>query len=167
MGEIAIKYDYVDIIIRKVKPEEATGLSDLAMRSKAFWGYSAKFMEACRKELSILPSDIESGKYYYAVAERRGQVVGYCAVDRLSCVEFELEALFVEPKHIHSGVGRTLMNHAKNYASTNGGCVLTIQGDPNAERFYQAAGGKLTGKRESASIPGRFLPIFEILLIDE
>jgi hypothetical protein len=43
-----------------------------------------------------------------------------------------------------------------------GATKLIIQGDPNAERFYIAAGGVRTGTRESASIPGRFLPTFAI-----
>ena len=137
------------------------------MRSKAYWGYSAEFMEACREELSVSPEKMESSRFHYAVAERQGEIVGYYALERLSAVTFELEALFVEPAHIGSGVGRALVTHAKGYAAAADGRVLIIQGDPNAANFYQAAGGVLTGKRESASIPGRFLPIFEIDLISD
>lgn len=45
-----------------------------------------------------------------------------------------------------------------------GATKLIIQGDPNAERFYLAAGAVLTGTRESGSIPGRYLPTFAINL---
>ncbi len=155
------------IVIRDAERDEATELSNLAMRSKAYWGYSAEFMEACRRELSVSPSNIESSKFHYAVAERQGEIVGYYALERLSGSEFELEAIFVEPKYIGSGIGRALINHAKGRAATIGGRTLFIQGDPNAENFYRAAGGKLIGKRESASIPGRFLPTFSIALAGE
>ena len=54
--------------------------------------------------------------------------------------------------------------HAKSVASSMGARQLTIQGDPNAERFYIAAGGVLMGRTESGSIPGRFLPTFSVSL---
>ena len=37
-----------------------------------------------------------------------------------------------------------------------------IQGDPNASKFYEAAGARLVGTRESGSVPGRDLPLYEI-----
>ena len=41
-----------------------------------------------------------------------------------------------------------------------------IQGDPNAEGFYLRCGAVRIGERESASIPRRMLPLFEIRLGD-
>ena len=38
---------------RSAKPEEADALSALAFRSKAYWGYGAEFLEACRSELTL------------------------------------------------------------------------------------------------------------------
>jgi GNAT superfamily N-acetyltransferase len=84
------------------------------------------------------------------------------ALEQLSPTEVELEALFVRPFFIGKGYGRALMEHAKHKAAEMGATSLIIQGDPNAERFYQAAGGKLVGKRKSESIRGRLLPVFEI-----
>jgi hypothetical protein len=57
------------------------------------------------------------------------------------------------------------MDHAKKRVMALGGQVLTIQSDPNAERFYCVAGGVLSGTRESGSIRGGYLPVFEINLI--
>ena len=34
-------------------------MSDLALRSKAHWGYDASFLAACRVELSLRPTDVE------------------------------------------------------------------------------------------------------------
>lgn len=157
----------MDIVIRNARRDEASELSGLAMRSKAYWGYSREFMDACREELSVPQSHLENSRFCYVVAEHHGVIVGYYALERLSAAEFELEALFVEPRYIGSGIGRALITHAKKRAETAGGRTLIIQGDPNAENFYRAAGGRLTGKRESASIPGRFLPIFKICLTEE
>ena len=78
-----------------------------------------------------------------------------------------MEALFVDPDHIGSGFGRQLMTHAKNQALALGGNSLSIGADPNAEKFYRAAGGVVTGKHESQSIPGRYLPTLKIDLTKE
>jgi len=153
--------------IRNAEPYEASRLSDLAIRSKSYWGYSAEFMAACQEELLVSIEKMENERFHYIVTERQDEVVGFYALEHLSDSEFELEALFVEPNHIGTGVGKALMSHAKSYAASLGGDTLIIQGDPNAERFYLAAGGRPTGNRESVSIPGRFLPTFSISLGDE
>jgi GNAT superfamily N-acetyltransferase len=90
-------------------------LSALALRSKAYWGYSSDF----------------------------------------------LDALFVEPAHIGTGIGRLLIQHALQTLADCGAVRLIIQGDANATEFYKAAGARQTGARESGSIPGRYLPLFE------
>lgn len=150
--------------IRSAAASEAELLSALAMRSKAYWGYSSEFLEACREELSYSPDQIKSSKLLFAVAEVAGAIAGFYALDQLSPTEFELEALFVEPDHIGEGVGRALIGHAKAGAARRGGKSLIIQGDPNAVKFYQAAGGVHTGQRESDSIAGRMLPVFTVSL---
>ncbi len=137
------------------------------MCSKAYWGYSPEFMESCREELKVSSAKISSPSYFYTIAEKDGGIVGFCALERLSAIKFELEALFVDPDHIGSGVGRQLMTHAKNQALALGGNSLSIGADPNAEKFYRAAGGIVTGKHESQSIPGRYLPTLKIDLTKE
>ncbi len=150
--------------IRPAKPHESRDLSELAFRSKGYWGYSPTFMEACRNELSVSERDLSNPCRRYVVAESNGNMVGFYALERRSSVECELEALFVEPEHIGHGIGRTLIEHAKSDARARGVTAMIIQGDPNAAHFYEAAGAVLIGERESESIPGRFLPEFKISL---
>ena len=152
------------IVIRKARADEAPVLSDLALRSKGYWGYSEDFLEACRQELSYSPEDINSPDSSFAVAEIAGTTAGFYALVQLSATELELEALFVAPEYIGQGAGRALLEHAKQAASGRGGETLAIQGDPNAVGFYEAAGAIRTGERESGSIPGRFLPLFTLPL---
>ncbi len=40
--------------IRRAKPEEAQLLTELCMRSKAYWGYDAAFLEGFRRERNSL-----------------------------------------------------------------------------------------------------------------
>lgn len=155
------------INIRPAKIQESNLLNKLAFRSKSYWGYSYEFMEACRTELFLSESDISNSNFHCFVAEFNGKIVGYYALEPFSVDEFELEALFVEPRYIGQGIGRMLIEHAKSYARRSGVKSIIIQGDPNATQFYLAAGGIHIGERESGSIPGRYLPIFRILLQPE
>ena len=152
------------VIIRQAVAADATYLTLLAIRSKAHWGYSAEFMDACADELSVSPGHIEDCDFHYVVAVVNEQLAGFYALEGLSGDEIELGALFVDPDHIGTGVGKTLVERAKLHAANLGALKLNIQGDPNAEKFYRAAGGELTGSKESDSIPGRFLPMFQISL---
>ncbi len=152
------------ITIRAAVTDDADFLSALALRSKAHWGYSAQFLEACRQELRYTAQQIDSSRYSFAVAELGGAIVGFYAIEKLSAIASELEALFVERAYIGQGIGRVLMEHAKRTAKAQGAEVLVIQGDPNAQGFYLATGALPTGQRESTSIPGRYLPTFAVRL---
>jgi len=152
------------VVTRPADPSEAQVLGDLALRSKAHWGYSPEFLEACRGELSYGPSQMESPDWKFAVAEIAAAVVAFYALERVSTSDFELAALFVEPARIGQGIGRLLMSHAEHQAARLGGKVLTIQSDPHAAGFYRAVGAVPVGTRESASIPGRWLPVFSVRL---
>lgn len=132
------------------------------MRSKAYWGYSPEFMESCRSELTVDSKRILSDEFDYIVAVDKETVVGFYAIEEVSDTDFELEALFVEPNRIGFGIGRLLVQHAVQNVANKGGETLLIQGDPNATKFYSAAGARHIGSRESGSIPGRFLPLFQI-----
>ena len=153
--------------IRDANPLEAEMISELTMRSKAYWGYSQEFMELCRDELTVTADNMGSSDTYYVVAEQDSKLLGYYAIEKCAENRYELDALFVEPAHIGSGVGKALIDHAKKVVLELGGKTLIIQGDPNAEKFYRAAGGKPIGSRESASISGRSLPLFVIKLASE
>ncbi len=155
------------VIIREAMSDDAEFLSSLAIRSKAHWGYSTEFIEACVDELSVSPDYIENGDFHYVVAIVNEEVVGFYKLEGLSGDEIELGALFVDPDHIGTGVGKALIERAKRHAINLGASKLNIQGDPNAEKFYRTAGGEPTGSKESESIPGRFLPTFQIALSNE
>jgi len=148
------------VTLRAANAAEAVRLSALALRSKGHWGYSQQFLDACREELSYSPDDIR--KMTFVVAEVDGDIIGFYALGCLSSTRVELEALFVEPALIGRGHGRDLMDHAKTTAARMGAQTMVIQGDPNAEGFYRAAGARHVGNKESASIPGRMLPLLEI-----
>ena len=139
-------------------------MSELAFRSKGWWGYSEEFMAACRDELTVDPGEIDDPGSLFYVAQTGGEIAGFFSlVDPLEGT-VELGALFVDPSWIGTGIGRALIEHAGETARQLGYSALLIQGDPHAAGFYRAAGGVSAGERESDSIPGRLLPLFRISL---
>ncbi|AGP39989.1 hypothetical protein SCE1572_39140 [Sorangium cellulosum So0157-2] len=147
-------------MIRAARPEDAELLGALALRSKAHWGYSPEFLEACRAELSISPAYVAQHPTF--VLSPGDEPLGFYTLEALSSTDVELSHLFVEPAEIGRGLGRALLSHAREEARRRGYRVLVIQSDPNAARFYEACGARRVGERRSASIPGRLLPLFEL-----
>lgn len=152
----------VSFDLRDARADEAAAISDLAMRSKAYWGYAPDFMAQCRGELEIDAARLSDAAFTYRVAERGGEPIGFHAIHDLAPGRFELEGLFVAPEYIGHGVGKVLIVDAVKIVRGRGGGEILIQGDPNAERFYLAAGARQIGTRESGSVAGRHLPLFQI-----
>jgi predicted acetyltransferase len=149
-----------DSVIRPARSDEATLLSEIAFRSKAFWGYSEEFMLSSREELTLTTEFIDANPSF--VCEHDQRVVGYYALGRRSRFRVELEHLFVEPESIGHGYGRRLLEHAIEQARVGHYHVMEIQSDPNAEAFYQSCGAVRVGTTPSQSIPDRLLPLLEI-----
>lgn len=143
-------------------PGSADTLSALAMRSKAHWGYSIEFMNACRKELTLSPEFIKNNKS--VIATNNDRVAGFYSLVKISQIDVELWFLFVDPDFVGLGLGNMLLQNAKEHALQNGFKTMIIQADPNASKFYLKAGAVQIGDRESDSIPGRFLPLLEMEL---
>jgi GNAT superfamily N-acetyltransferase len=150
-----------DIAIADARPEDGVALSTLAFRSKAHWGYDATFMEACREELSVPPNAFEGETI--RIAKKGNMIAGFYRLV-LDGNEAELEAMFIEPSFIGSGVGKALWNDMIVCTAEVRARRLTCQADPYAEGFYRHMGMERIGKRPSESIPGRFLPLMELRL---
>ncbi|MET9291602.1 GNAT family N-acetyltransferase [Streptomyces sp. NPDC003077] len=141
--------------IRAARPDEAERLTELALRSKAYWGYDPAFMEACGEELTLREADVEPCRTH--VYERDGRLLGLVTLEG-EPPEGVLGMCFVEPSAIGQGIGRRLMEHARSQARRLGFDRLSIDADPNALPFYLAMGAVQVGTAPSGSIPGRELP---------
>jgi N-acetylglutamate synthase-like GNAT family acetyltransferase len=145
----------IDMLLRAAHPDEAAALSELALRSKAHWGYDEAFLEACRAELTLRPDDLAAQRA--TVAQVADSLVGFYALAGQAPVG-ELACLFVEPDHIGTGVGRRLWQHAVDTARALDFERFVIESDPSAEEFYRRMGAVRIGSIPSGSIPGRELP---------
>nr|WP_232328507.1 GNAT family N-acetyltransferase [Kibdelosporangium sp. MJ126-NF4]CEL22851.1 FIG01201438: hypothetical protein [Kibdelosporangium sp. MJ126-NF4]CTQ89991.1 FIG01201438: hypothetical protein [Kibdelosporangium sp. MJ126-NF4] len=148
-----------DIVMRAARPDEAATLGELALRSKAHWGYDQAFLAACRAEFAYTPQDLARRRF--VVAEQGQRLLGMYSIDGRA-PEGELGNLWLEPDVIGQGLGRRLWQHALDTARAEGFTVLRIDADPNAEGFYQAMGAVKVGEVPSGSIPGRVLPQLRI-----
>lgn len=143
------------VLLRPARPDEAAFLSDLAVRSKGYWGYDDKFLATSRVLLLVRPEDVAPGRV--TVAENDGTVVGFYALEGQPPAGV-LEFMFVDPDHIRGGVGRRLWAHAVTTARDVGLARFDIDSDPFAEQFYLAMGAVRTGTSPSSVRPGRELP---------
>ncbi|CAM3880991.1 GNAT family N-acetyltransferase [Kibdelosporangium persicum] len=143
------------IVLRAARPGEAAALGELALRSKAHWGYDRDFLDACRAELSFRLRDVvERG---IVVAAEGDRLLGFYSVEGRA-PEGELAHMWLEPSEIGKGLGKRLWRHAMESARAAGFTVLTIDAEPAAEGFYLAMGAVKVGETPSGSIPGRVLP---------
>ena len=150
------------ITIGRAVPGECAALSDLALRSKAHWGYDADFLAACRAELTVDPADVQ--RLRVTLAEESGEVVGFYALGG-GPPEGELSLFFVEPARICTGIGTLLWQDCLATAARIGLSRIRIESDPFAEGFYTGMGATRVGDVQSQSIPDRRLPLlsFDIL----
>ncbi|MFG2597189.1 GNAT family N-acetyltransferase [Streptomyces sp. NPDC048462] len=146
---------------RPARPSEAGALTEIALRSKAYWGYDEAFIAACRAELTMAPDDI--GPRRTEVAEEDGRILGFTTLEGAPPAGV-LGMMFAEPDAVGRGVGRLLFGHVVAEARRLGFARFTIDADPNAEPFYRAMGAVRIGATPSGSIPGRELPLLEFTL---
>lgn len=149
-------------IVRDARPDEAANLSELALRSKAVWGYDEVFLEACRAELTLTADRLVRDLVLVAEDTTAG-ALGFAAA-RLSAPYASLDMLFVEPTHLRRGVGALLLRAVTERAREHGVRELTLDADPGAEAFYLAAGAVRVGESPSGSVPGRVLPRLRLTL---
>lgn len=142
--------------IRRAQPSEAETLTDIALSSKAVWGYDADFIAQCRDELTIEPDFIAQNDVH--VVDVDGYIAGFYALLPPDANTAVLDFLYVHPEFLRRGFGSALWRHAVEKAQQLGAQQIRIDADPNAEPFYQRMGAERIGMAASGSIPGRFIP---------
>lgn len=143
------------LVLRPLRTDELAEAHALCLRSKAYWGYDATFMKACREELRVTAADLEEDDL--AVIGGPEGLAGLVQVS-VDGTRADLEKLFIAPDHMGQGVGRRLYEWALNAARGHGAQELVIDADPDAAAFYRRMGAVPAGMVPSGSIEGRMLP---------
>ena len=142
--------------LRRAAPGDAAALTSLALRSKAYWGYDADFMAACRDELTVTAERLRLGETWLA-EDGDGRIAGFFDLHAENGIA-EVYDLFVEPDCIGSGLGRLLWDKLEALAAEMNVDTIGIDADPHAVDFYTHMGATVVGEVPSGSIPGRMLP---------
>jgi GNAT superfamily N-acetyltransferase len=117
-------------------------------------------MKLWTADLTVTADFIESNLVYCAVAV--SEIRGFYALSR-DDTRFELEHMWVDPRHMRGGLGERLFRHAVDTVRSLGGTLLEIASDPNAEGFYLRMGCRRIGAIASTP-PGRQLPVLVVEL---
>ena len=136
-----------DLLIRRAILSEQKELEDLQLRASLTNAGDRKALLAHPDAIELPLAQIAAGGVF--VAEWRGTVVGFAAVEPRADEESELDALFVDPNMRRRGIARSLVAHCAEVARTRGSAFLYVVGNPHAREFYAACGFNLIGTSET------------------
>lgn len=146
-------------MIRPATPTDLAAMADVTMRSKAHWGYSTAFLDACRDELTPTEADLGPGLAVWDDGR-----IGGVALVRVPGEAAELFSLFIAPEAMGRGVGSALFDWACDHARQRGARSIGLDADPFAEGFYLRKGMQRVGEVPSETWPDRMLPRMELAL---
>ena len=144
--------------LRDATPEDALAVARVHVRSwqAAYRGLIAdEFLDRLRPEDragSYRLGDADPAAPQTVVAEAGGEVQGFATVgpcrDADAREAGELYALYVDPAHWRSGIGRLLLEAASSRMRAGGfeqAVLWVLRGNEVAERFYATAGWRHDG----------------------
>lgn len=155
--------------IEKAGPENSEKLSELAFSSKSYWKYPQEYYSVWNGDLLINEYFLENEIVYKLVFQ--SDIIGFYSITSspfdvtygsiFMKAGFWLEHLFIDPKFIGKGFGKTLMLHALEQCRAKDVKELFILSDPHAVQFYEKFGAVLSYETDS-NIIGRKVPILKI-----
>lgn len=147
--------------IRPATERDCPALTELALTSKAFWGYDDDFMTGCEAVLTVTPRMI--AEWESGVLEDDDGIAGFYLLSFDPEVA-ELQLLYVSPLAMGKGYGRLLIREAAEKAARLRYPSLRIEADPNALGFYRKMGAKQIGWCRSEVEETRELPLLTLPL---
>jgi N-acetylglutamate synthase-like GNAT family acetyltransferase len=107
-----------------------------------------------RRELAAHPDAIELPVGHITaelvrVAEQNEAIVGFAVLLDRDGEACELDGLFVEPARMRAGVGRRLVDDAKQIARERGATRIDVVANPQAVAFYEAVGFIAVGEAQT------------------
>lgn len=137
-------------------------LTNLAIRSEAYWGYDCNYMDRFKETYKVDQEFIKNNPTY--TIKENEEIVGFYGI-LIDEKESSLEYFFIEPKYIGKGYGRLLWDHAIDICKKLSIKEFEIVTSPQAKDFYMKMGAKLQDEVESLVIKGRVIPrlVYKVL----
>lgn len=139
-------------LIRRASISEQKELESLQLRASLTNPGDRDALLTHPDAIEVPMAQIATGRVF--VAEWKGAIVGFAAVEPRADGESELDALFVDPKARRRGIGRLLIEHCAGVSRARESVAMYVVGNPHAEDFYIACGFNLIGKTETRFGPG-------------
>src|SRR5215475_12609936 len=113
-----------DFLIRTAAASEKKELEDLQLRASLTNAGDRDALLAHPDAIELPAAQIAAGGVF--VAEWKGTIVGFAAVEPRADGESELDALFVDPDMRRRGIARLLVAHCSGVARTHGSSFLCV-----------------------------------------
>ncbi|WP_175615474.1 GNAT family N-acetyltransferase [Piscibacillus halophilus] len=150
------------VYLREALVKDAAKLSEIAIRSKAHWGYDQRFIQQCKQDLTITVDYIN--QHHVFVLDSGEQIIGFFTFlrDKEDCLDF----LYIDPTFIGKGYGRLLWKDVIEKARELEIKRFTIDSDPHAKGFYEKMGAIQIAEVPSTVFENRMLPLMEYTFED-
>lgn len=132
--------------IRRANPSQAAQLTAIALAAKRYWGYPERWIEIWRNVLTITPDYIETNAVFAGCLD--ADIAGFYALVRDDQAAV-LDHLWLRPQYIGLGLGRELIEHARQQAAALQARIIEIESEPNAENFYLHMGARRVGEKRA------------------
>jgi GNAT superfamily N-acetyltransferase len=133
--------------IRGATAAQRAALEALQRRSSDIWEQYRGQLAANPDAIALPQPFIDNGWVRVAVAAD-DKPIGFSVVIPMDGAAHELDGLFIEPGHMHRGVGRALVEDAAARAARAGAAWLEVTAGP-AQGFYERVGFALIGSAET------------------
>jgi GNAT superfamily N-acetyltransferase len=129
--------------IERARPEDAPVLTEIALASKAYWGYPQRLLDLWEPTLTVYPATVRD-QQVYLIRQGGVPVAFYALIGHPPALD--LDQLWVLPEWIGKGLGRKLVEHALQRAILLGAEIVDVQAEPHAEEFYLHMGARRVGE---------------------
>ncbi|MHB8062230.1 MAG: GNAT family N-acetyltransferase [Ruminiclostridium sp.] len=143
------------IDIRSAKAAEYDILSDIAVKSEAYWEYDSDYMNKFKSIYNVSEEFINNNPT--VIIEDDENIIGFYGV-LIERSETSLEYFFIEPKYIGMGYGKLLWNNLVKHCKKLSIKEFNIVTSPQAKEFYVKMGAMPYGEVESLLKKGRIIP---------
>ena len=135
------------LTIRLAQSSERAALEALQRRSSMHQPMYRAQLAAHPDAIELPAEQIAAG--LVRVADLNGVIVGFAVLIERSADACELDALFVEPTQMRTGVGRRLVADAERIARERGARRIDVVANPQALSFYEAVGFHVVGEAQT------------------
>ena len=147
------KYEYINSKGKNIRPSGVFGghSSKFQNRSRRIWSDPGELPQAYKLYPSLFPWNADELGLAYVCA-----VIGYMSLSKEGEDTFELHNLAVLPEYRHNGLGKLLLDHAKEAVRTLGGKSIKIgiiEESTLLKNWYIANGFVHTGTKKFDHLP--------------